>query len=251
MQVDISTDPARRAADLAAGSLHRLLAARDNVRLLVATGNSQLDFLKYLTSEPDIDWRRIELFHLDEYVGISDQHPASFARYIREKIIVPTGLIRYHLLDGAANPSEVTEHVGNRLAGEPVDLAFAGIGENGHLAFNDPPADFTVDKPYIVVDLDRACRLQQVGEGWFPSLDDVPKQAMTISIRQLMKAHELICVVPDLRKARAVAACLEGEISTAAPASVLRQHPNAWLYLDLDSASLLSPAAKLADTLKT
>lgn len=237
MQVDVSSNPARRAADQASASLKRILAARDTARILVATGNSQLQFLGYLTTEPGIDWTRVELFHLDEYVGIDEDHPASFARYIREKVIGPTSITRYHLLDGLADAWELINRVGCALSASPIDLAFAGIGENGHLAFNDPPADFETQEPYLVVTLDERCRLQQVGEGWFASLSEVPKQALSISIQQLLKAAEIISVVPDSRKAKAVAACLDGEISPQAPASALRLHPNAWFYLDPDSAA--------------
>jgi len=239
MHVHVSDDPARLAADQASASLKRVLSTRETARTLVATGNSQLRFLEFLTQEPGIDWRRVELFHLDEYIGIGRDHKASFARYIHEKVIVPTGISRYHLLDGLADAEKVVQQAGEALASAPIDLAFAGIGENGHLAFNDPPADFETEKPYLIVDLDEACRHQQVGEGWFPDLAAVPTRAISISIRQLMKADELICVVPDLRKARAVSVCLDGTVSPDAPASILRLHPNAWLYLDQESASLL------------
>jgi glucosamine-6-phosphate deaminase len=238
MHVHVSDDAAVPAAERAASSLQRILAERETARILVATGNSQLRFLELLVQQPGIDWQRVELFHLDEYIGIGIEHKASFARYINEKVVIPTGIQRYHLLNGLANPGEVSQE----LASSPVDLAFAGIGENAHLAFNDPPADFETEKPYIIVNLDEVCRQQQVGEGWFPDLAAVPRQAISISIHQLMKAKEIISVVPDLRKARAVAACLDGAVSPDAPASVLRLHPNAWLYLDNDSASLLRAA---------
>jgi len=239
MHLHVSEDPARPAADRASASLKRILSLRETARILVATGNSQLRFLELLVREPGIDWRRIELFHLDEYIGIGREHKASFARYIHEKVIVPTGIPRYHLLDGVADADEVVRQTGQALASAPIDLAFAGIGENGHLAFNDPPADFETEKPYLIVDLDVECRQQQVGEGWFADLAEVPARAISISIRQLMKADELICVVPDLRKAPAVAACLEGAVSVHAPASILQRHPNAWIYLDRESASML------------
>jgi glucosamine-6-phosphate deaminase len=242
MQVDISSDPAHRAADHAIASLQRILATRNTARILVATGNSQLRFLEILAHAPNIDWARVELFHLDEYLGTGPEHPASFARYIHDKVIIPTGMQRYHLLDGLGEPAKVIARTGSALTSAPVDLAFAGIGENGHLAFNDPPADFETEEPYIIVTLDDDCRHQQVGEGWFQTLDAVPKQAISISVHQLMKAQEIISVVPDLRKARAVAACLDGDVSPEVPASVLRLHPNAWLYLDMDSASLLRSA---------
>jgi glucosamine-6-phosphate deaminase len=245
MQAHVSADPARHAADRASASLKQALKKRALVRILVATGNSQIRFLELLTSEAGIDWSRVELFHLDEYVGIGAEHPASFARYILKRVIEPTGIARYHLLDGKGDPAEVTRRIGRLLASSTIDLAFAGIGENGHLAFNDPPADFETEEPYLVVALDDVCRQQQVGEGWFASLAEVPRQAMTISVHQLLKAHEIICVVPDLRKAQAVSACLDGDVSPDAPASILRLHPNTSLYLDHDSASLLRSALLL------
>ena len=227
---------ARTAANHAADSLRMLLAAKESVRLLAATGASQFEFLEALSAEQGIDWRRVELFHLDEYVGLPATHPASFVKYIRERIIEPFGVEKYHLLDGTRDPHEVAAEMSAAISAAPVDLAFCGIGENGHLAFNDPPADFETDVPYLVVNLDEACRKQQVGEGWFATLEDVPKQALSISIRQLMKANEIICVVPDGRKAKAVKTCFVGAVSPEAPASILRVHPNATIYLEPDSA---------------
>jgi glucosamine-6-phosphate deaminase len=230
---------AAAAARHAAESLRALSSAKPCVRLLAATGASQFDFLDRLTAEQGIDWARVELFHLDEYVGLSAEHPASFARYIKERIIDKTGITNFHLLDGMRNPVQVAAEMGHLIADAPVDLAFVGIGENGHLAFNDPPADFEAEESYSVVMLDEACRQQQVGEGWFKTIDDVPKQALSISIPQLLKANEIICVVPDRRKAKAVRLCLEEPVSPNAPASILRVHPNTAIYLDADSASQL------------
>lgn len=230
---------AAAAADHAATVLRRLLDTRETVRILAATGASQMEFLSRLTKLPDIDWSRVELFHLDEYVGLSSEHPASFARYIRERIVEPAGIQDAHLLDGSRPPSEVAEEMGRAISLITIDLAFVGIGENGHLAFNDPPADFETDDPYLVVSLDEACRRQQVGEGWFASMDEVPRQALTISIRQLLKSREILCVVPDLRKAEAVHTCFDGPVSPLAPASILRTHPNTTVFLDAESASLL------------
>ena len=227
---------ARTAANHAADSLRMLLAAKESVRLLAATGASQFEFLEALSAEQGIDWRRVELFHLDEYVGLPATHPASFVKYIRERIIEPFGVEKYHLLDGTRDPHEVAAEMSAAISAAPVDLAFCGIGENGHLAFNDPPADFETDVPYLVVNLDDACRKQQVGEGWFATLEAVPKQALSISIRQLMKANEIICVVPDGRKAKAVKTCFVGAVSPEAPASILRVHPNATIYLEPESA---------------
>lgn len=231
---------ARAAAGHAGDSLRRLLQEQLTVRLLAATGASQIEFLDDLTSQACIEWSRVELFHLDEYLGIPPDHPASFARYIKERIIDHTGIQHYHLVDGRRDPQEVAAEVSRQITAAPIDLAFTGIGENGHLAFNDPPADFEIEAAYLMVTLNQASRQQQVGEGWFASVDDVPKQAITISIRQLLKAKEILCIVPDTRKAPAVKACLEGPISPNAPASALRLHPNTTVFLDAGSASLLT-----------
>ena len=205
----------------------------------MATGASQFEFLDALTKRADVDWSRVEMFHLDEYLGIPAEHPASFRRYLLERFIRPSGIERYHLLDGTKDPVAVCLEVGAALRSAPVDCAFVGIGENGHLAFNDPPADFHASAPYIVVQLDDACRRQQVGEGWFTSIDEVPDRAISISIRQIMDAREIICVVPDARKAEAVKMCLEGPVTPDAPASILQEHPNTTVYLDEASASRL------------
>ena len=231
---------ARAAAQHAAASLRALLSAKPAVRLLAATGASQFEFLAELAKEQGIDWSKVDLFHLDEYVGIPATHPASFAKYIRERIIQPFGITKFRLLDGTRDPHQVAAEMSQAIAAAPIDLCFCGIGENGHLAFNDPPADFETDVPYLVVNLDEACRQQQVGEGWFATFNDVPKQALSISIRQLMKSNEIICVVPDARKAKAVNACLNGPVSPDAPASILRVHPNATIYLDRESAQVLT-----------
>jgi len=234
----------RAAAHHAARVLRDAIAARGSIRLVAATGTSQIPFLEALTAAPGVDWSRVELFHLDEYVGLPIDHPASFRRYLLDRLIRQAGIARYHLLDAEREPHVVADRVGRELASAPVDVAFAGIGENGHLAFNDPPADFETEQPYLIVNLDEACRRQQVGEGWFQSLADVPGQAISMSVRQILKARELVCVVPDSRKAPAVKACFEGEISPMVPASILRTHSNATVYLDRDSAALLDPATR-------
>lgn len=230
------------AAQQAAAALRQTISETGHARIIAATGASQFEFLAALTKAPDIDWQKVELFHLDEYVGLSVTHPASFRKYLLERLIQPTGIKNHHLLDGETNPEEVISRVGQALSAAPVDIAFVGIGENGHLAFNDPPADFETEEPYLVVNLDEACRLQQVGEGWFATLVEVPEQAISMSIREILKAREIICVVPDERKAAAVKACFEGEISPLAPASILRTHPHTTVFLDVHSARLLNPA---------
>jgi glucosamine-6-phosphate deaminase len=236
------TGLAEDAADDAAATISDAISQRGEARILAATGASQFDFLDALTNIPGVDWKRVEMFHLDEYVGLSDHAPASFCKYLRERLIDKVGLEKYHLLDGMQAPATVIKRVSAEIRKAPIDIAFAGVGENGHLAFNDPPADFETEEAYIVVNLDEDCRKQQQGEGWFPTLADVPRQALSITIKQLMKAKQILCIAPDARKANAIKACFEGEVSAAAPASILRRHPNATLYLDTESAALLSPA---------
>ncbi len=231
------------AAEQAAVAIRRAIAERGHARIIAATAASQLEFLDALTKASGIDWSRVEAFHLDEYIGLPVTHPGSFRKMLLEQLVQKTGIANYHLLDGdAADPSEVVGRVGRELASSPVDIAFLGIGENGHIAFNDPPADFQTEEPYIIVNLDEACRQQQVGEAWFADVSQVPTRAISMSARQILKAKEILAVVPGPRKAHAVKACLEGEISPMAPASILRTHPNATVYLDHYSASLLGPA---------
>ena len=234
----------RAAARHATRALDGAIDAAGTARVTAATGASQLDFLEALTASSGIEWSRVELFHLDEYIGLPIDHPASFRRYLLDRLIDRVGITRYHLLDGEWDVPRVIEQVGGKITKEPIHVAFVGIGENGHLAFNDPPADFDTEQPYLVVNLNDACRRQQVGEGWFASVDDVPKQAISMSVRQILKAEEIICVVPDARKVRAVAACFEGAIGPMAPASILRTHPNTTIYLDRESAALLAPATR-------
>ena len=231
---------ARAAAQDAAARIRTAVRARGRARIVAATGTSQLAFLDHLTREGDLDWSKVELFHLDEYIGLREDHPASFRRYLRERLIQPSGIVRVHLIDGLGDPQAVCDELGRELTAHPADVAFVGIGENGHLAFNDPPADFETERPYIIVTLDEACRRQQVGEGWFATIDAVPQRAITMSIRQILKAHAIVAVVPEPRKAVAVRACLEGEVSPMAPASILRTHDDTTLFLDAESAALLA-----------
>ncbi|HTZ83133.1 MAG TPA: 6-phosphogluconolactonase, partial [Candidatus Acidoferrales bacterium] len=180
-----------------------------------------------------------------EYVGIPMTHPGSFRRMLVERFVDKTGITNYHFVEGdAPDLSEAVRRVSEQLTSSAIDVTFVGIGENGHIAFNDPPADFETEDAYIVVELDEACRRQQVGEGWFADLSRVPRQAISMSPRQIMKATQIVAVVPDLRKAQAVRLCMEGDVSPMAPSSILRRHPNATVYLDCDSASLLSPAIR-------
>ncbi len=231
------------AAEQAANAIRRAIAARGGARIIAATAASQLEFLDVLTSAPGIDWTKVEAFHLDEYIGLPVTHPGSFRKMLMEQLVGKTGIIHYHLLEGdASDPAAVVREVGKQLASAPVDIAFLGVGENGHIAFNDPPADFSTEYPYIIVNLDQACRQQQVGEAWFTDISQVPTRAISMSALQILKAREILAVVPDKRKAQAVKACFQGEISPMAPASILRRHSNATVYLDRDSSCLLSLA---------
>jgi len=237
--LDDAASLAAAAAKDAAGRIRRAIEQRGRARLVAATGASQIRFLEALVREPGVDWARVELFHLDEYIGLPIDHPASFRKYLLERLIGPAGITRHHLLDGERDAAAVCREVGALLQEEPVDVALVGIGENGHLAFNDPPADFDTVEPYLVVRLDEKCRRQQVGEGWFAGVADVPETAISMSVRQILSAKSIVCVVPDKRKAEAVRASLEGPVDPMTPASILQRHHDITIYLDRESASLL------------
>jgi len=236
----------RAAAEQAAVSLCKAIQESGQARIIAATGASQFEFLDALTAMPGIDWRRVEMFHLDEYVGLPASHPASFRKYLLERLIQRTGISKYHFLEGDGDVPKMVRRVAAELMAAPIDLAFVGIGENGHLAFNDPPADFQTEEPYLLVDLDEACRRQQVGESWFADLSEVPKRAISMSVRQILKSKAILAVVPEARKAQAVKSCFEGEVSPLAPASILRTHAHTMVFLDKDSAALLSPEKRKA-----
>ncbi len=235
-------DLGARAAQQAARLIRSAINERGRARIIAATGASQFNFLASLTAIKNLDWQKVTMFHLDEYVGLPESHPASFRRYLMERVISKVDLGTYHLLDPEGDPAIECRRMGKILQDDIVDAAFVGIGENGHLAFNDPPADFKTEEPYLVVSLDLRCRQQQMGEGWFTNIEDVPLRAVSMSIRQMMKSKAILCVVPEARKAQAVRDSLEGPISPMVPASVLREHPDVTIYLDPDSASLLSKA---------
>ncbi|MGA8151906.1 MAG: glucosamine-6-phosphate deaminase [Terriglobales bacterium] len=233
----------KAAAEQAATAIRRAIAERGQARIVVASATSQREFLDALTKAEGIDWQKVEAFHLDEYIGLPITHPGSFRKMLNEELVSKTGITNFHALDGdAPDPSEVVKRVGKDLASAPIDIAFLGVGENGHIAFNDPPADFETEEPYLIVNLDEACRRQQVGEAWFANISQVPERAISMSPRQILKAREILAAVPDARKARAVKLCFEGPVNPMAPSSILRTHPNATVYLDTNSATLLSPA---------
>lgn len=238
---DSKAQLARSAAERAAGLIRGAVAERGRARIVVATGNSQLDFVEALTSMPDIPWPQVDIFHMDEYVGMNDSHPASFRKWIRERVVerVHPGSAEY-LIGDAPDPAAECERYTALLQAGPIEVAFVGIGENGHIAFNDPPvADFNDPATVKVVELDEACRRQQVGEGHFVSMEEVPKHALTMTCPALMRANHLVCCVPDERKARAVAGAILGPLTQDCPASLLRTHPDARIYLDRPSAGLL------------
>ena len=231
----------KAAAEYGASILREMLSKKDQINLVVATGASQFTVLSNLISQPDIDWSKVHGFHLDEYVGLPSNHRASFCRYLHERFVENVPLASFQYIRGdCLNPDDECSRLADLLDGNHLDLAFVGIGENGHLAFNDPPADFENDNPYLVVELDEACRLQQMGEGWFDSLEDVPTHAISMSIRQIMKIENIVCSVPDLRKAAAVKSALEGPVTPDLPSSILQHHKNVKLFLDQKAASKLS-----------
>lgn len=236
----------RWVAKHAAADLISAIEKNGSANLVVATGASQFEVLDSLVQQEGIDWSRVQGFHLDEYVGLADDHPASFCRYLRERFVERVQLSDFHYLNGLGDHAETIRRVGDLIADTRVDVALVGIGENGHLAFNDPPADFETKSPYLVVELDEPCRMQQVGEGWFDSLGDVPTHAMSMSVQQILKAEKIYCSVPDQRKAKAVRDTLEGDINPDVPASILRTHAATNLIIDEAAASKLSDT-KLAE----
>ncbi len=230
----------KEAASIAYDTIAKAIEEKGEANIIAATGASQFEFFESLTSMSGLDWSKVRMFHLDEYVGISIEHPASFRKYLKERFIDKTGIKEYYFLDGdVENLEKEVGRLNNIISKHKIDIAFVGIGENGHLAFNDPPADFEEEKPYIVVALDEKCKKQQMGEGWFKTIDDVPKQAISMSVKQIMKSEIILCTVPDRRKAEAVHLCMDGEISPQYPASILRDHKECYLILDKGSASLL------------
>jgi len=218
--------------------IDRTLEEKGKASIILATGASQFEMLSELV-KADMDWSKVTVFHLDEYIGIPVTHPASFRKYLKERFVDLVSPATFHAIDGEVDPQGECDRLGEIIREHAIDVAFVGIGENAHLAFNDPPADFETEEPYIVVDLDLVCRKQQLGEGWFPSLEAVPEKAISMSVRQIMKAKSIICTVPDQRKAEAVKKTLEGEVRAEVPASILTTHKDAWMFLDRESASLL------------
>ncbi|MHA1688187.1 MAG: glucosamine-6-phosphate deaminase [Promethearchaeota archaeon] len=235
---EVGSEAAKKAEEL----LLQVLKSKQTARFVAATGVSQFDFLRELCALTAVPWARTEMFHLDEYIGLSGDHPASFRYYLKERLVKKIHPSKVYFIQGdAPDPKKECERLNHLISQYPIDITFLGIGENGHLAFNDPPADFNTKDPYIIVNLDEKCRKQQVGEGWFQNLEEVPTRAISMSITQILKSTFIICIVPEKRKAQAVRDCLSprAPISPWHPASILKTHPNAWVFLDEESASLL------------
>jgi glucosamine-6-phosphate deaminase len=235
--IELGKVAGKSAADL----IKRAIEENGQANIILATGSSQFETLKQLTDKMDIDWSKVVMFHLDEYIGLQESSRASFRRYLRERFLDKVSTLKAcHLIDGEADPATECNRLNGIIEKHPIDVALVGVGENGHLAFNDPPADFDVELPYIVVNLEEKCRQQQLGEGWFDTVDEVPEQAISMSVKQILKSKHIICSVPDERKAQAVKDCLEEPISNRFPASILQLHPNCTYFLDKASAALLS-----------
>ncbi|MCG8507856.1 MAG: glucosamine-6-phosphate deaminase, partial [Rhodospirillales bacterium] len=229
------------AAQVGADRIRDAIGCKGEAVIILATGASQFEMMSELVRASGIDWSRVECFHLDEYIGLPISHKASFRGYLKERFVdrLP-GLKAFHFIDGeVAAPEDEARRLDDLIADKSVDVAFIGVGENGHLAFNDPPADFDTEKPFLIVTLDEACRQQQFGEGWFPTVDEVPAQAISMSIRRILDSDTLIVTVPGAVKAEAVRNAVEGELTNMVPASILRTHGRYTLFLDGDSASLL------------
>jgi glucosamine-6-phosphate deaminase len=229
------------AAAHAAEAIKQAIEEKGRANIILATGTSQFETIRSLTRS-GVDFSKVTMFHLDEYIGLPADHPASFRKYLKERFVdkVPA-LKAVHFVKGDADdPRQECRRLGDIIKRHPVDVALIGIGENGHLAFNDPPADFETEQPYIIVELDEKCRTQQLGEGWFKTLEQVPRQAISMSIRQIMKSACLIVSVPEKRKAEAVKNALEGKVTNVCPASILQTHPKCKIFLDAEAASLLS-----------
>lgn len=244
MNIIVAEDAKRlgqQAAADGARAVAQAVAEKGHANIILATGASQLQMLAALIKDERIEWTRVTGFHLDEYLDLPESHPASFRLYLKQRLVDQVPLAGFHYVNGEANnPAAECERLAVLIAAHPIDVAFVGIGENGHLAFNDPPADFETEQPFVVVELDDACRRQQHGEGWFDTLAEVPRKAISMSVKQILKSDRIICSVPDARKAPAVANTVEGLITPDVPASILQSHKNTTLYLDSKSARLLT-----------
>ena len=225
----------KSAAKFVANEINKVIAEKGIARIALSTGASQFDTLANLITQ-DVDWSKVEMFHLDEYVDLPESHKASFRKYLKEKFTTKVSLKNAYFVEGT---EENRKELCKIISKEPIDIGLIGIGVNAHIAFNDPPADFETEEPYIVVNLNDTCKKQQVGEGWFATVDDVPKQAVSMSVKQIMKCKNIVSCVPYPVKADAVLKTLSGEVSNLVPATILKTHPNFTLYIDADSSQKL------------
>ena len=235
-------DLGKEAAKIGAQKIRESISSQGEANIIVATGASQFEMLNHLTKENGIDWTKVTGFHLDEYIGIPIDHSASFRLYLWKRFVskLPVPIKTFHFINADQHPENECLRLARIINDIQINAAFIGIGENSHIAFNDPPADFETSDPYIIVNLDKDCQKQQLGEGWFESLDDVPDQAISMSVTQIMRSEMIICSVPDKRKASAVSKTIAGEVTTSCPASILQKHPDCSLFLDRGSASKIN-----------
>ena len=244
MNINISRtsgEMAQRAAACAAQAISRTIAQNGEARILLSTGESQIEAIRYLT-EMEVEWDKVVMFHLDEYINLAETHKASFRKYLKERFIQVVNPKKAYLVNGEGNVEENIATLTEELEKAPIDVALVGIGENAHIAFNDPPADFETDKAYIIVNLDQTCKQQQVNEGWFGSLDEVPAQAISMTVPQILKSRTIITIVPGIRKSDAIQKTLSAEtVTNLVPATILKTHPDWNLFLDGDSASKAIP----------
>ncbi len=241
MKVRVFKNPeelGKKAAEYSAQILNECIAKKGKARIILSTGASQFDTIKWLV-QMDVDWSKVEMFHLDEYVDLPETHPASFRKYLKERFIEKVNLKKAYLVEGEGDVKSVIANLTEELKSEPVDLGLIGIGENAHIAFNDPPADFDTKETYLIVDLDDDCKKQQVGEGWFKTIDDVPKQAISMSVYQIMQCQKIVSCVPYKVKANAIKMTLENDVSNMIPATMLKKHNDVTIFADEDSASLV------------
>jgi len=235
----------KAAGEAAAQLIREEISSKGSANIILATGTSQFETLKELVAAKNIEWNKVVMFHLDEYISLPITHPASFRKYLQERFLsqVPQ-LKNTWLINGETDPVQECKRLGDLIKKHPIDVALIGIGENGHLAFNDPPADFTTEEPYIIVELNDTCKKQQLGEGWFQTLEEVPQRAISMSVKQILKSKHIICSVPGERKAIAVKNTLEKEINNLYPSTILQSHNNCTIYLDRNSASKLDTVTK-------
>ncbi|MFD2101469.1 glucosamine-6-phosphate deaminase [Flagellimonas iocasae] len=229
----------REAAKQGAHLIQKSISKNGKANIIVATGASQFEMLEALVKQ-NIDWSVVTCFHLDEYIGLPETHPASFRKYLKDRFASIVQPMDFHYVNGEGDTAKECERLHNLILEHPIDVAFVGIGENAHLAFNDPPADFDTKASYLEVTLDEECRQQQMGEGWFDSLDEVPTKAISMSVDRIMQSEHIICSVPDKRKSLAVSKVVNGSITPEVPASILQKHGSTYLFLDQESSALLN-----------